>query len=116
MHNRITALGLSVKVWTSLPVAVLLRSAIWEANSKTLPRSMSFRKLSMQVHDHYRLELLEGVGAILACTMKEMKHVALMLAAHSVLQFLRYQVICYTFGSMEWNVSNVRATCGFQPR
>ena len=61
------------------PVAVLLRSAIWKANSKTLPRSMSSRKLSMQAHDHYHLaDPPEAAGAILACTMKEMKHVALM--------------------------------------
>ena len=62
------------------PVAVLLRSAIWKANSKTLPRSMSSRKLSMQAHDHYHLaDPPEGAGAILACTMKEMKLLSVLL-------------------------------------
>jgi len=37
MHNRITALVSGSKYGPRFPVAVLLRAAIWKANSKTLP-------------------------------------------------------------------------------
>ena len=81
MHNRITALGLSVKVWTSLPCRRPPSVRDLEGKQQNPP---SIHVIPEVEHASARPLPFGGStgrrgGAILDCTMKEMKHVPFML-------------------------------------